>query len=170
MVLFIQARRRKEFLETIVPLLREPVYTSSWENTWGTKMSPPMMRGLDRAEARLKDAKDEDKGRHQRRLERLSHMQAVVKNAFPHIKAAVSAQEPAAVIVHGDFCRNNISFHYGDDGLPDRVCLFDFQTSRYRTILMCVGRSASHPLCGTPDSGHPVHGLFLLPQVLLSDG
>ncbi|XP_034255488.1 uncharacterized protein LOC117653736 [Thrips palmi] len=129
-----KARCRRELLETMVPLLRETNFTPAWDEMWGPKVKGPMLRGLTRAEARLKAAKDGDKDRHQRRLERLARMRAVADNAFPVMKAAVAVQEPASVIVHGDFCRNNMAFHYGKagpDGPADGVCLFDFQTSRY---------------------------------------
>lgn len=118
-------------METMVPLLREAMFTQTWDDTWSSKASLTMKRGLDRAEGRLENAKDEDKDRHQRRLERFARFRAIAKNPFPSMQACMSPTEPASVIVHGDFCRNNMSFHYGDDGVPDRVCLFDFQTTRF---------------------------------------
>ncbi|XP_034239221.1 uncharacterized protein LOC117644103 isoform X2 [Thrips palmi] len=127
-----KARCRREFLEHVVPLLSEPTYTPAWHARWSPIMAATMLRGVARVEARLKDLKAvKDEGQHQRRLDGLARMRAVAQDAFPAMQAAVTAQEPAGVIVHGDFSRNNMTFHYGEDGLPDQVRFFDFQTCRY---------------------------------------
>lgn len=125
-----KARCRKEFMETLVPLLREGMFGSSWNTSWAGSVERSMMRGISRVEERLKD-EDKDTDRHRRRLERLVRMRAHAKDPYPAMKAAISPQEPAGVLAHGDFCRNNMAFHYGEDGVPDRVRFFDYQTSRY---------------------------------------
>lgn len=50
------------------------------------------------------------------------------------------AKEPLAVICHGDFLRNNIAFHYDDNGLATEAMLFDLQTVRYGSPMLdlCV--------------------------------
>lgn len=39
--------------------------------------------------------------------------------------------EPFAVILHGDYCKNNMQFKYNDNGLPTECVYFDFQTTKY---------------------------------------
>lgn len=49
---------------------------------------------------------------------------------YKKLQKLVSPEEPLSVLVHGDFCRNNILFRL-EDGTPNGCVLFDFATFRY---------------------------------------
>ncbi|XP_054264847.1 uncharacterized protein LOC128987836 [Macrosteles quadrilineatus] len=53
-----------------------------------------------------------------------------------YLKHLVTAEEPMAVICHGDFCRNNILYKYDQSGTPVDVKFFDLATSRYSSPMI----------------------------------
>ncbi|KAK3932171.1 EKC/KEOPS complex subunit BUD32 [Frankliniella fusca] len=123
-----KARCREEFLSRVTTQVREANYTEKWRDEMAPMMGRVVYRGIDVLEARLLQDGQQDQ---QEKLDRLRRMRAAVADAYAVMSGAASAREPAAVLAHGDFCRNNMLFRYDQDGQPAEVCLFDFQTSRY---------------------------------------
>lgn len=124
----------------MVPVLRESSYVPERAPKWGVLLRMPFVRGLRRVADRLQaaDAQVEDPDRHRRRLAALRRLEPLADDVYGIMMRAAAAHEPAGVIVHGDFCRNNMQFVYGDDDQPSRVRFFDFQNSRW-VPLPCPG-------------------------------
>jgi hypothetical protein len=64
----------------------------------------------------------------------LQIIEAFFGNIWNKMCTLATPQEPYAVILHGDVFINNILFHYPleeTEETPDRLCLIDFQMSRY---------------------------------------
>lgn len=120
-----KARCRDEFLQRVVPLLRESCYNERWRVEMAPMMKRVVHRGIDLLEERLRQDGDTA------RLAKLRRMSDVVGDVYSVMTGASAPREPVAVIAHGDFCRNNMQFRYGEGGRPEEVCLFDFQNSKY---------------------------------------
>lgn len=121
-----KARCRDEFFGEVVPLLGEACYTEA-HRALGGQLQYPFRRGLKRLAARIAanpTASEEDKAC-------LRRLEALAEDAYSIMVRAATGQEPAGVITHGDFCRNNMKFRYDADGQPIDVCFFDLQNSRY---------------------------------------
>jgi hypothetical protein len=60
----------------------------------------------------------------------LDRLKNRLEHAGQHLLNLLQPKEPLAVLCHGDFCRNNILFHY-NSGKPCHAVLFDLQQLKY---------------------------------------
>ncbi|KAG8338666.1 uncharacterized protein LOC124365782 [Homalodisca vitripennis] len=76
-----------------------------------------------------------EKGKHIEVLERF--LKRIDNNFLDIFQNLTSADDPLAVICHGDFCRNNMLFQY-TDGKPSDVKFFDMATSRCSSVAIDI--------------------------------
>lgn len=130
-----KARCRGEFLEEVTPLLREVAFLPEWSDRWSFTLGSCFRRGLDRLSSRLRGARPpqdgQDAGQHRRRLDGLRRLEDIADDVYSIMLGAAARTEPAGVLVHGDFNRNNMQFRYNELGEPVEVRFFDFQNCRY---------------------------------------
>lgn len=106
-------------------LLTECCYGADAEPRWNSALRPVVQRGLRSLKERLE--KEPAAGE---RLERLRRAEARLENPFAIMRGAATCEKPGSVIVHGDFCRNNMLFKYDGEDQAVGVCFFDLQNSR----------------------------------------
>lgn len=106
-------------------LLREVSFTPASQPRWSSVLQPTVMRGLSSLKARLENEPGTVGS-----LEKLRRVEPKLLDAFSIMLGAVAPEEPQAVIVHGDFCRNNMLFRYDNADQAVDVRLFDLQNSR----------------------------------------
>uniref|UniRef100_A0A336MN03 CSON004086 protein n=1 Tax=Culicoides sonorensis TaxID=179676 RepID=A0A336MN03_CULSO len=70
------------------------------------------------------------------------------KDPYSCFKKQYEPKEPLAIIIHGDYLRNNIAFQFNEKEQPIDVMMFDFQTMRYASPMLDLSLllvlSASH--------------------------
>lgn len=123
-----KVRRKSDFL-SLARELRESDYTDVGRPYHVGFMGRTLARGLRRLAARGGGAVSPATVEHLRRRLTAERDQSA---AFDLMLDARTAEEPLAVVVHGDFCRNNIMFKYDPaTGKPVDVRFFDLQKSKY---------------------------------------
>jgi aminoglycoside phosphotransferase len=101
--------------------LKEPQYTDSHREMSTGFLGACVDRGLRRLAARGEKVVDPAT---------VDTLQRRLGDIFNLMVDARSAEEPLAVVTHGDFCINNTMFKYDETtGKPIDLRLVDFQTS-----------------------------------------
>ncbi|KAK3916363.1 Na(+)/H(+) antiporter NhaA [Frankliniella fusca] len=123
-------RRKDDFL-SVARELQDAEYSESrraYQTGFIGGLMGPLLRRLAARGESVIDATTCEHLRHRLRSER----EDIPSGAFDIMLEARSAEEPLAVIAHGDFCRNNIMFKYdAATGRPVDVRFFDLQTAKY---------------------------------------
>lgn len=123
-----KARRKSDFL-SLARQLGESNFTESKRTYHAGYYSMTVGRGLSRLASRADGSVDAATVEH---LRRRLHSDRTSSPALEVMLDARSAEEPLAVIAHGDFCRNNLLFKYDDKtGKPIDVRLIDLQNAKY---------------------------------------
>ncbi|KAJ1531960.1 hypothetical protein ONE63_000597 [Megalurothrips usitatus] len=121
-------RRRNDFI-SLAQTLANAEYSEAKRAFQSGVLARVGARGTQRLAARAGSGVDAATVEH---LRRRLHSDRDSSPLYETMVAARSAEEPLAVIAHGDFCRNNIMFKYDEaTGRPVDVVFFDLQTAKY---------------------------------------